>query len=95
MTTSASTSKEGELDLLQDEVEKKFQDVLNTLVIDTGNDHNTQETARRVAKMWVKEVFGGRYKPKVTSFPNMGYKSMYTSGPITYWLCVPKPEHSW
>ena len=41
--------KEGELDLLQDEVEKKFQDVLNTLVIDTGNDHNTQETAKRVA----------------------------------------------
>jgi GTP cyclohydrolase I len=77
--------KEGELELLQDEVEKKFQDVLNTLVIDTGNDHNTQETAKRVAKMWVKEVFGGRYRPmpKVTSFPNMGYKSMYTSGPIS------------
>jgi len=77
--------KEGELDLLQQEVEKKFYDVLQTLVIDTENDHNTQDTARRVAKMWVKEVFGGRYRPmpKVTSFPNMGYKSMYTSGPIS------------
>jgi len=76
---------DGELDLLQDEVEKKFYDVLQTLVIDTDNDHNTQDTARRVAKMWVKEVFGGRYRPmpKVTSFPNMGYKSMYTSGPIS------------
>ena len=77
--------KDGELDLLQDEVEKKFKDVLNSLIIDTDNDHNTQDTAKRVAKMWIKEVFGGRYKPmpKVTSFPNMGYKSMYTSGPIS------------
>jgi len=77
--------KEGEIDLLQQEVENKFYDVLQTLVIDTDNDHNTKDTARRVAKMWVKEVFGGRYRPmpKVTSFPNMGYKSMYTSGPIS------------
>jgi GTP cyclohydrolase I len=77
--------KEGELKLLQDEVEKKFQEVLDTLVIDTKGDHNTKDTARRVAKMWVKEVFGGRYTPapKITSFPNMGYKSMYTSGPIS------------
>ena len=77
--------KEGEIDLLQQEVENKFYDVLQTLVIDTDNDHNTKDTARRVATMWVKEVFGGRYRPmpKVTSFPNMGYKSMYTSGPIS------------
>jgi GTP cyclohydrolase I len=35
--------------------------------------------------MWLKEVFGGRYQqpPKVTAFPNMGYKSLYTSGPIS------------
>ena len=72
--------KEGEMDLLQDEVQQKFQEVLETLCIDTEHDHNTQETAKRVAKMWLKETFGGRYKPapKVTSFPNMGYKSMYT-----------------
>jgi len=77
--------KEGELDLLQNEVEEKLKDVLNSLVIDTTNDHNTQDTSRRVAKMWIKETFGGRYKPapKITSFPNMGYKSMYTSGPIS------------
>ena len=74
-----------ELKLLQDEVQEKMQGVLESLVIDTTNDHNTQDTAKRVAKMWVKETFGGRYKPmpKVTSFPNMGYKSMYTSGPIS------------
>tara|TARA_B100001094_G_scaffold328727_1_gene389798 strand:+ start:1879 stop:2553 length:675 start_codon:yes stop_codon:yes gene_type:complete len=77
--------KEGELDLLQNEVEEKLKGVLDSLVIDTTNDHNTQDTSRRVAKMWIKETFGGRYKPapKITSFPNMGYKSMYTSGPIS------------
>jgi len=44
---------EGELDLLVDEVAEKFQGVLNSLVIDTDNDHNTQDTARRVAKMFI------------------------------------------
>jgi len=77
--------EDGELDELQQEVTDKMQELLNSLVIDTKSDHNTQDTARRVAKMWIKEVFGGRYAPmpKVTSFPNMGYKSMYTSGPIS------------
>ena len=77
--------KEGEMDLLQNEVQEKFQEVLETLCIDTEHDHNTQETAKRVAKMWLRETFGGRYvpPPRVTSFPNMGYKSMYTSGPIS------------
>ena len=77
--------KEGELNQLQKELEEKIQGMLETLVIDTANDHNTQETARRVAKMMLRETFGGRYAPmpKVTSFPNMGYKSMYTSGPIS------------
>ena len=77
--------KDGELDQLQAEVQEKMQGVLDSLVIDTDNDHNTQDTARRVAKMYVNEVFGGRFKapPRVTSFPNMGYKSLYTSGPIS------------
>ena len=77
--------KEGELSALQEEVQEKMQGVLDSLVIDTENDHNTKETAKRVAKMYVNEVFGGRFMPppRVTSFPNMGYKSMYTSGPIS------------
>lgn len=76
---------EGELDSLQAEVEVAMQSVLEALVIDTDNDHNTQETAKRVAKMFIRETFGGRYSeaPKVTSFPNMGYKGLYVSGPIT------------
>jgi len=74
-----------ELELLVDEVAANFQGVLSSLVIDTEHDHNTHDTARRVAKMFIKETFGGRYQPvpRVTSFPNMGYRSMYTTGPIT------------
>ncbi|MBB5202805.1 GTP cyclohydrolase I [Inhella inkyongensis] len=63
----------GELDLLQAEVQSKLQEVLRALVIDTDSDHNTQDTAKRVAKMFVREVFAGRYKaaPDVTEFPNV------------------------
>ena len=47
--------EEGELEILQLEVEDAFSNVLNSLVIDTNNDHNTKETAKRVAKMFIKE----------------------------------------
>jgi GTP cyclohydrolase I len=50
----------GELDDLLREVEGKVLGLLNSLVIDVGHDHNTRETARRVAKMYVNEVFRGR-----------------------------------
>jgi GTP cyclohydrolase I len=62
----------GELDELRAEVEAKMQEVLRSLVIDTDSDHNTNDTARRVAKMFVGEVFKGRYvaMPSVTEFPN-------------------------
>jgi len=65
--------EEGELALLQEEVRSKLQGVLESLVIDTDSDHNTQDTARRVAKMYVQEVFRGRYQPipPVTEFPNI------------------------
>ena len=77
--------KPGELELLQNEVQNEMQRVLSSLVIDTENDHNTKETAKRVAKMFLNETFGGRYvpEPRVTSFPNMGYNNLYTTGPIT------------
>lgn len=75
-----------ELHLLQKEVEEKMQGVLQSLVIDTNNDHNTQETAKRVAKMYLQEVFKGRYhpRPKITDFPNAkALDEMYVLGPIT------------
>ena len=43
--------EKGEIEELQKEVEESFSGVLDALVIDTENDHNTKETARRVAKM--------------------------------------------
>ena len=52
---------EDEIEDLIDEVAEKFQAVLRSLVIDTDNDHNTKDTAHRVAKMFVKETFRGRY----------------------------------
>lgn len=77
--------KPGELELLQNEVQNELQRVLSSLIIDTEHDHNTKETAKRVAKMFLNETFGGRYvpEPRVTSFPNMGYNNLYTTGPIT------------
>ena len=76
----------GDMDALINEVEGEFKRVLNALVIDTQNDHNTQDTARRVAKMYVREVFGGRYvpEPRVTEFPNASRLSeLMIVGPVT------------
>ncbi|MDJ0786139.1 MAG: GTP cyclohydrolase I [Myxococcota bacterium] len=78
--------EEGELDLLQEEVAEKMTEVLRALVIDTESDHNTQDTARRVAKMYLKEVFGGRYaaEPPVTEFPNVArLNELMIVGPVT------------
>ncbi len=75
-----------ELEELQDEVREKLQEVLRSLVIDVESDHNTQDTARRVAKMFVKEVFAGRYaeQPPVTEFPNVSrLNELMIVGPIT------------
>jgi GTP cyclohydrolase I len=62
----------GEIEELIDEVQGRMQGVLEALVIDTVSDHNTQDTARRIARMYVTEVFRGRYfrPPSVTQFPN-------------------------
>ncbi|MDP9045014.1 MAG: GTP cyclohydrolase I [Pseudomonadota bacterium] len=64
--------RDGEIDELRTEVAKHMQQVLRALVIDTDSDHNTADTARRVAKMFLTEVFRGRYvpMPPVTEFPN-------------------------
>ena len=78
--------KPGELDLLVDEVSEKMQAVLESLVIDTDSDHNTKNTSRRVAKMYVNEVFNGRYieQPTLTKFPNVSrLNELMIIGPIT------------
>jgi GTP cyclohydrolase I len=64
---------EGELEQLQEEVTDRVRDLLRSLVIDIDNDHNTAETAERVARMYLQEVFKGRYleQPKIACFPNV------------------------
>jgi GTP cyclohydrolase I len=76
---------DGEVDAIQQEAEGHLAAMLRALVIDTDTDHNTLETAKRVAKMYVREVFAGRYAPapRVTDFPNAaGLDQVYTVGPI-------------
>ena len=76
----------GDLELILEEVQLKMQDVLESLVIDTESDHNTQDTARRVAKMFVREVFAGRYSeiPAITEFPNISrLDELMVIGPLT------------
>ena len=75
-----------ELKALEDEVTAGLQTVLEALVIDTASDHNTRGTARRVARMFLHEVFRGRYHamPPVTEFPNAEQlNELMIIGPIT------------
>ncbi|MBQ5460187.1 MAG: GTP cyclohydrolase I [Rhodocyclaceae bacterium] len=76
----------GEMDALLEEVAEKMQGVLDSLVIDTSGDHNTRDTARRMARMYLREVFAGRYQkaPVITEFPNASrLNELMIVGPIT------------
>ena len=59
-------------------------------LVDIDNDHSTHETAERVAKMYLQEVFKGRYhqQPKVASFPNVKeLDEIYTVGRSPFVAC--------
>lgn len=78
--------KPGDLDTIESEVRASIEAALAALIIDTRNDHNTKDTAARVAKMLVREAFIGRYteQPAMTDFPNARHlDEIYTVGPIT------------
>lgn len=80
--------REGKINILLDDVEEACEMLLNALQI--KRDHNTQETAKRMAKMFVNEVFAGRYtqQPDITLFPNVkGIRNLYTVGPVTIRSC--------
>jgi GTP cyclohydrolase I len=80
----------GELDQLERELSERVLGVLDALVIDTRNDHNTRDTANRIARMYVRELFKGRYTepPAATSFPNaMKLDELYVVGPIAVRSC--------
>lgn len=79
--------KDGDLPAIKAEVEEAVGNVLRALVIDTENDHNTKGTAERISRMFVDEVFAGRYQPapKCTSFPNDKHlDDIMVVGPITF-----------
>lgn len=74
------------LRMIQHDVEEACHGLLRALVIDTASDPNTKETAHRMAKMFVREVFRGRYEPMpaLKDFPNQKHlDEVYIVGPIT------------
>ena len=64
---------------LIEELTGKFEGVLDSLLIDRHNDPNSMDTPRRLAKMYINEIMGGRYEkpPKVTAFPNHDAETRY------------------
>lgn len=93
----------GELDGLEHEVACRAEALLRSLVIDVDHDHNTRDTAKRLAKMFLREVFAGRYHPvpDVTEFPNVQHlNELMIVGPLrvrsacSHHLC-PIMGHVW
>ena len=73
--------EEGDKQKLIEELTPKFESVLDSLIIDRENDPNSNDTGRRLAKMYINELMAGRYNPmpNATAFPNHvdnGYKGM-------------------
>jgi GTP cyclohydrolase I len=73
--------QKGDKEELIEELTGKFEDVLDSLVIDRHTDPNSMDTGRRLAKMYVNELMAGRYDPmpNATAFPNHvddGYEGM-------------------
>jgi GTP cyclohydrolase I len=64
--------QEGDKEELIDELTVKFEEVLDSLVIDRHTDPNSMDTGRRLAKMYINELMSGRYDeaPPATAFPN-------------------------
>ena len=78
--------RDGDIDALQAEVAEKMRAVIEALVIDTTSDHNTRDTHNHIARMFVLEVFRGRYvpAPNVTEFPNVErLNELMIVGPVT------------
>ena len=72
---------EDEKQKLIDEAVPAFENVLQSLIIDTKTDPNSRDTARRMAKMYINEIMSGRYDPmpNPSAFPNYienGYEGM-------------------
>ena len=73
--------EQGDKQKLIEEAMPAFENVLQSLVIDTETDPNSKDTARRMAKMYINEIMSGRYDPmpNPSAFPNYiegGYEGM-------------------
>ena len=64
--------EEGDKEALIEGATEAFEEVLDRLCIDRHNDPNSMGTGRRLAKMYINELMGGRYDPipNATAFPN-------------------------
>ena len=63
----------------------KLEELFDILQIDCRNDHNTADTAQRVAKMLVTETLKGRYSasPEITEFENLlRFDQLLVTGPL-------------
>jgi GTP cyclohydrolase I len=79
------TATETGLAEMQARVEGLLSEAILALGIDTERDPNTRQTAARIARMWVREQFVGRYSaaPEITAFPNNAHDGqMLVAGPI-------------
>jgi GTP cyclohydrolase I len=68
-----------------DSAARKLEELFDILQIDHRNDHNTRDTPRRVARMFVEEIMRGRYDapPCITEFDNaQGFDQLIVTGPI-------------
>ena len=77
--------QEGDMERIQKAVEGDVLSMLRHMLIDVDHDHNSEGTAARVAKMFVREFYKGRYveMPKVTVFPNAKkIDQLYIVGPV-------------
>ncbi len=64
---------------------RNIEELFDILQIDHRNDHNTRDTPKRVAKMYVQELLRGRYNapPEITDFDNAsGYNGLIVTGPV-------------
>ncbi len=63
----------------------KLEELFDIFQIDHRNDHNTRDTPKRVAKMYVEEIMRGRFcaPPEITEFDNtLGFNDLIVTGPI-------------
>jgi len=71
--------------IMIEQASKKVSELLDILRIDHRRDHNTRDTPRRVAKMYVEELLAGRFEapPAITEFDTTEtFDEMIVTGPI-------------